>query len=489
MTLVWLILVLVFGGVAALGAERIHARAPFAASGASLLAAAAILSSLALAGPDGAWYAQVSRPWIPALGASLHLAMDGIGLLMSALAIAVGAVAWTAARREIAERTGLFNLAFLWTLAGVVGVFVAFDLLLFFVAWEAILIPMVFLIALYGAEARRAAAMKFFLFTQISGLAMLASIVTLAVAHLRASGTLSFDYQALRELELPPELGLLVMLGFFVAFAVKLPGVPFHSWLPDAYTQAPTSVSILLAGILSKMGGYGLLRILLPFFPGAHGLRLVAMSLGALTILYGGTLALVQTDFKRVIAYSSIAHMGFVLFGAFAWTEIAVQGTVVQMLAHGLSISGMFLVAGIVCDRMGTRDLEAMGGIWTRAPRLGAIALFFVVATLGMPGLGNFLGEILILLGGFGVSPRWTACAGIGLILSAVYALSLMQRAFQGESPNPARAERMHDLRAGELLVFAPIMAVLVWLGVYAQPVLSVSAPATTALRAAGAIP
>lgn len=488
MTLAYLLIALLAGGVVAL---LVGSRSPKAAHLVSALTLAVCAVRLLLvyqAGQQaGSFYDELQLPWIPALGASFHLAMDGLSLLLVALTLVVGAMAVAAGWNEIDRRAGFFNFSLLWTLAGVVGVFLAFDLLLFFFFWEVMLIPMYFLISVWGGEARQGAAMKFFLFTQISGLFMLVATVAYAYAYYGATGQWSFDYFALRQLQLPPEYGMLVMLGFFIAFIVKLPGVPFHTWLPDTYTQAPTAASIVLAGIMSKMGGYGLLRILLPMFPEAQAISGFAMALGAATVVYGGLLAFAQTDFKRVVAYSSVAHMGFVLFGVFAWSEIAVQGTVVQMLAHGLSTGGLFLVAGIVGQRLQTRDLAAMGGIWMRAPRLGAIALFFVVAALGMPGLGNFVGEFLVLLGGFQVNATLTAVAVIGLILSAMYALSLVQRAFQG-TPN-GRADAIADLGVADLAVLLPVMAALVWLGVYAQPVLDLSGPVVNGLRGMGVAP
>jgi NADH-quinone oxidoreductase subunit M len=486
MTLAYLLLVLIAGGVLSLLAGKVSTRAPHLVSAATLAICAVLVGGLLQAGPqaDG-FYAELKAPWIPALGATLHLGLDGLSLLLVGLTLVVGALAVAAGWNEIHRRTGFFGFSLLWTLAGVVGVFMAFDLLLFFFFWEVMLVPMYFLIAVWGGEARQGAAMKFFLFTQISGLFMLVATVAYAYAYYVSTGAWSFNYFDLRELTLPHGYGMLVMLGFFIAFIVKLPGVPFHTWLPDTYTQAPTAGSIVLAGIMSKMGGYGLLRILLPMFPEAQAIAGIAMALGAATVVYGGVLAFAQTDFKRVVAYSSVAHMGFVLFGVFAWSEIAVQGTVVQMLAHGLSTGGLFLVAGLVCQRLQTRDLSAMGGIWMRAPRLGAIALFFVVAALGMPGLGNFVGEFLVLMGGFQVNATLTAVAAIGLVLSAMYALSLMQRAFQG-TPSGRGDAVIADLGVADLAVLLPVMAALVWLGVYAQPVLDLSGPVVNALRSVG---
>ncbi len=486
MTIAYLLLLLIAGGVVALLAAKVSSRAPHVVSAITLALCAVLVAGLVQAGPQASgFHSELKLPWIPSLGASFHVALDGLSLLLVGLTLAVGAMAVAAGWNEIHRRTGFFAFSLLWTLAGVVGVFVAFDLLLFFFFWEVMLVPMYFLIAVWGGEARQGAAMKFFLFTQISGLFMLVATVAYAYAHFVSTGLWSFDYFDLRALPLPQGYGELVMLGFFIAFIVKLPGVPFHTWLPDTYTQAPTAASIVLAGIMSKMGGYGLLRFLLPMFPEAQAIAGIAMALGAATVLYGGVLAFAQTDFKRVVAYSSGAHRGVVLFGVFAWNELAVQGAVVQMLAHGLSTGGLFLVAGILCQRLQTRDLSAMGGVWMRAPRLGAIALFFIVAALGMPGLGNFVGEFLVLMGGFQVNATLTAIAAIGLVLSAMYALSLMQRAFQG-TPSGRGDALIADLGVADLAVLLPVMLALVWLGVYAQPVLDLSGPVVNALRSVG---
>ncbi len=484
MTLIWLLVVLFAGGCVALLAQSVSAKAPHVVSALAIALCALLLLQLQQTGVvsqahPGNFYAEIQLPWIPHFGATLHLALDGLSMLLVALTLVVGAMAVAAGWIEIDHHTGFFNFSLLWTLAGVIGVFMAFDLLLFFFFWELMLIPMYFLIAVWGAEARKAAAMKFFLFTQISGLFMLVATVTLAYVYRSATGVWSFDYFELSQLALPPALGMLVMLGFFIAFIVKLPGVPFHTWLPDTYTQAPTAATIVLAGVMSKMGGYGLLRILLPMFPEAHAISGLAMAMGAATVLYGGVLAFAQTDFKRVVAYSSVAHMGFVLFGVFAWSEIAVQGTVVQMLAHGLSTGGLFLIAGIVAQRMGTRDLSALGGIWMRAPRLGAIALFFVVAALGMPGLGNFVGEFLVLLGSFRVNILTTAFAALGLVVAAIYSLIVIQKVFHGKNKNNYK---MADLGFVEMLCFGLMMLGLIWMGMYPQTMLDMAEPTLRSL-------
>ena len=446
---------------------------------------------------DAQWYAQVMLPWIPRFGISLYMAMDGLSLLLVALTLFLGVVAVVSSWTEITERGGFFQFNILWTLAGVVGVFTAFDLFLFFFFWEVMLIPMYFLIAVWGHEERGYAAMKFFLFTQISGLVMLLSMLGLVYVHYSASGALTFDYfELLGSESAAGDLALWLMLGFFVAFVVKLPGVPFHTWLPDAHTQAPTGGSVILAGIMLKTGAYGLIRFVVPLFPeAAMQFRWPAMLLGALSVVYGGYMAYSQSDFKRLVAYSSVSHMGFVLLGVFAWNQVAVQGAVMQMIAHGLSTAALFMMAGAIQERIHTREMGNMGGLWMRAPRMGAVAMFFVVASLGMPGLGNFVGEIMVLVGAFQVHVGITFFAALGLVVAAVYALSLMQRSFQGRPAEGAAegvtdgATTFHDFGFREMSVMALMMLGLVWLGIYPQPVLDISGPVVEGLRVMGAMP
>jgi NADH-quinone oxidoreductase subunit M len=487
-SIVSLIAMLLIGGLAAAVIGRWQPGAARWVTVATLLLAGAELILLWQDGPtltgDGrALFAAMSVEWIPRFGIQLLFQMDGLSLLMVALTLLLGLIAVSSSWTEIEHRAGFFQLNLLWTLAGVIGVFTAMDLFLFFAFWEVMLVPMYFLIAIWGHEDRAYAAMKFFLFTQISGLVMLFAIVGLAYAHYAATGTFTFSYFELLGTELAPAIAQLLMLGFFVAFVVKLPGVPFHTWLPDAHTQAPTAGSVILAGILLKTGAYGLLRFVVPLFPDAAlSFRWPAMLLGAISVVYGGFMAFAQTDFKRLVAYSSISHMGFVLLGVFAWNVVAVQGAVMQMIAHGLSTAALFMMAGALQQRLHTREMGRMGGLWMHAPRMGAVALFFVVASLGMPGLGNFVGEFMVLLGAFAVDVPLTVAAALGLVVAAVYALSLMQRSFQG-TPNPELAG-IADFGPREMTTMMILAAGLVWLGFYPQPVLEVAGPVVDALQA-----
>jgi NADH-quinone oxidoreductase subunit M len=431
-------------------------------------------------GRDG-WLAETDWPWIPRFGIDFHLALDGLSLLMLVLTAFLGVVAVACSWTEIRERVGFFHFNLLWSVAGMAGVFLALDLFLFFFLWEVMLVPMYLLIALWGHENRLYSAIKFFIFTQASSLLMLASIVGLAFVHFRATGEWTFDYFALLGTSAAPNVALLLMLGFFLAFAVKLPVVPLHTWLPDAHTDAPTAGSVLLAGVLLKTGAYGFIRFGVPLFPDAAArFAPVAMALAVAGILYGAVLAFAQTDFKRLVAYTSVSHLGFVLLGIYAWNELALQGAVMQMLAHGISTGGLFLVAGALQERLDTRDMRRMGGLWADLPRMGAIALFFAIASLGLPGLGNFVGEFLVLFGAFGASRIYAALAAAGLVAAVVYSLMLIQRSFQGPHRAPSR---VRDLKRREMAYFGAMIVILLWLGLKPQPVLDTAAPALMTLE------
>lgn len=427
------------------------------------------------------WSSALFASWIPRFGIGFHLAADGLSILLLILTGFLGMVAVACSWSEIRERVGFFHFCLLWTLAGAIGVFVAMDLFLFFFFWEVMLVPMYFLIAVWGHENRAYAAIKFFLFTQGSGLLMLVSIVVLAIGHYRATGHLSFDYFDLIGAKIPPWIGFWLMFGFFVAFAVKLPAVPLHTWLADAHTEAPTAGSVILAGIMLKTGAYGLMRFALPLFPEASlSFAPIAMLMGVVGILYGALLAFGQTDLKRLIAYTSVSHMGFVLFGIYAWNTAGLTGAVVQMLAHGLSTGALFVLVGAMQERLGTRDLGRMGGLWAAAPRLAAWGLFLAVAVLGLPGLGNFVGEFLVLLGAFRRDFLLTAVAALGLVAAAAYALIMVQRAFHGEKPPGLE---MADFNGREHAQMVAMAAGIVGLGLFPQAVIATAGVAIVGLQ------
>ncbi len=402
---------------------------------------------------SGEWRLDLSLPWIAPLGASFHLALDGLSLVMLLLTLLLGVVAVLASWREIRTRAAFYYANLLALLTGIAGVFLTRDLFLFYCFWELMLIPMYFLIAVHGHENRRRAAMKFFLFTQAGGLLMLLSIVGVWLIHGGKTGIYTFDLPALLNTAIPAKIAPWLMAGMLAGFLVKLPAFPLHPWLPDAHTEAPTGGSVILAGLLLKTGAYGLLRFCFPLFlPALPTVRPLLVVLAVCGILYGAVLAMAQNDFKRLIAYSSISHLGYVLLALAIWQPMALSGAVMLMAAHGFSTGALFLLAGALGDRLHTRQLDRMGGLWGAVPRLSGAVLFFSLASLGLPGLANFNAEMLILFGGFASHPLAVSLATGGLVLATVYSLLLVQRAFHGPAPQPWAIADL-DLREGAALV------------------------------------
>ncbi|MEN0677252.1 NADH-quinone oxidoreductase subunit M [Plesiomonas shigelloides] len=483
MTLLWLILIPFAGGFLCWLTERDQSRVPRWIALASMTLVLGLALQLWFSGdyslPQTAgtpqWQLEFQMPWIPQLGISFHLALDGLSLLMVILTGLLGVLAILCSWREIQRHLGFFHLNLLWILGGVIGVFLAVDLFLFFFFWEMMLVPMYFLIALWGHKAsdgktRITAATKFFIYTQASGLLMLVAILALVFVHYSATGMLTFNYADLLNTPMSKSVEFVLMLGFFIAFAVKMPVVPLHGWLPDAHSQAPTAGSVDLAGILLKTAAYGLLRFGIPLFPEASiEFAPVAMALGIVGIFYGAFLAFAQTDIKRLVAYTSISHMGFVLIAIYSGSQQALQGAVVQMIAHGLSAAGMFILCGQLYERLHTRDMRQMGGLWGRIKFLPAISLFFAAASLGLPGTGNFVGEFLILLGTFQLLPKVAVVATFGLVLASVYSLIMVQRAFFGSAKE---ASTLPAMSSRELFIVLLLAVLLVLLGVYPQPIL-----------------
>ena len=472
MNVLLLILLLLGAGVVAWVSERIRTTLPNWIALLTFIATTLWVVVIWFNGPDAeGFYASQKFPWIPRFGIKVLLQVDGLSLMLIGLTTFLGAVAVVSSWTETKSRQGFFQFNILWVMAGVVGVFSAFDLFLFFFFWEVMLIPMYFLIAIWGHEDKEYASMKFFLFTQISGLLMLAAIVALVWINYNSTGILTFEYSELMKTELDSATARLIMLGFFVAFITKLPSVPVHTWLPDAHTQAPTAGSVILAGILLKTGAYGIIRFVVTLFrETSQEFWMWGMGLGVISILYGGYLAYSQTDFKRLVAYSSIAHMGFILVGVYSFNDLGTQGAIITMIAHGFSTAALFMMAGAIQERLHTREMSKMGGLWTRAPRMGAVTMFFVIASVGMPGLGNFIGEFLVLIGAFQQSIVLTVFATIGIVVAAVYGLSLMQRSFQG-IPNPEIPE-MRDFAFREMSVMVLLMIALIWVGIHPQTLL-----------------
>lgn len=421
------------------------------------------------------WIILFDAEWIPSFGISFSLALDGLSLLMLMLTFLLGALGVITSWNEIQYRIGFFHFNLLWVLAGITGVFLTMDLFLFYFFWEVMLIPMYFLIGIWGHENRRYAAFKFFIFTQASGLLMLLAILGLYFIHGAASGTFTFNYFELLGTELSPGAERWLLLGFLAAFIVKLPVVPFHNWLPDAHSEAPTAGSLILAGLLLKTGAYGLIRFVVPLFPeAARDIAPVAMLFGVIGIIYGAMLAYSQTDFKRLVAYTSVSHMGFVMLGVFAFNDLAWQGVVMQMITHGISTGALFLIAGSLYERIHTRDIEKMRGFWRQTPYMATIALIFSMASLGLPGLGNFVAEFLTLVGAWQSSPVLTVFAALGLVAATAYSLRIMQKIFYGPR---LFSYTLSDFSLREKLMMIPLVAIIIWLGLYPQPVLDTSAP------------
>ncbi|MDB5009961.1 MAG: NADH-quinone oxidoreductase subunit [Mucilaginibacter sp.] len=421
------------------------------------------------------WIIDYRHDWIPSFGISFHLAIDGLSLLLLVLTFFLGILAVLCSWNDVKERVGFYHFNLLWILAGISGVFMAMDLFLFYFFWEMMLIPMYFLIGIWGSENRVYAAYKFFIFTQASGLLMLLAIIGLYFIHGRNTGIYTFNYFELLGTAISPGIAFWLMLGFMIAFVVKLPIVPFHTWLPDAHSEAPTAGSLILAGLLLKTGAYGILRFVLPLFPqAARELAPWAMLFGVIGIIYGAILAYSQTDLKRLVAYTSVSHMGFVILGIFAFNELALQGVVMQLVTHAISTGALFIMAGMLKERLHTRDINHMGGLWTQMPQMGAIAMLFAMASLGLPGLGNFIAEFLILLGAFKANVWLTIIATIGLVFSAIYSLRIVQKVFLGPSE---RQYPVRDFSFREIMVMAALTLSIVWLGLYPQPVINTVKP------------
>lgn len=475
MILVWMIAILLITGILCWLIARWN---PVVAKWIALLSVVADLGIISylcwqynVAPADSSWFIDYRVDWIPSFGISFHVAMDGLGLLMLLLTFFLGLLSVLCSWNEIKEKTGFYFFNLLWTLAGISGVFIAMDLFLFYFFWEVMLVPMYFLIAIWGDANRRYAAYKFFIFTQAGGLLMLLAILALYFIHAQQTGTYSFDYFSLVNTSLEPATAKWIMLGFLIAFLVKLPMVPFHNWLPDAHSEAPTAGSLLLAGLLLKTGAYGIIRFVLVLFPQASAdIAWGAMLFGVIGIVYGAVLAFSQTDLKRLIAYTSVSHMGFVLLGIFAFQDMALQGVVMQMLTHGISTGALFVLAGMLKERLHTRDINQMGGLWTAMPAMGGVAMVFTMASLGLPMLGNFIAEFLILLGTFPVSNALTVIAAVGLVFAALYSLRMVQKVFLG----PVTVNiPMKDLSARELTLMAALSISIVVLGLYPQPVIN----------------
>lgn len=478
MILVLLIVILLTGAFLAWFAGRWNAIWPriisLAALTINLILSITFISAPVLS--DTKWLADINYSWIPEFGISLHLALDGLSLVMLILTFFLGIISIIISWKEISTKVGFFHFNLLMILVGITGVFLSLDLFLFYFFWELMLVPMYFLIGIWGHENRIPASNKFFLYTQASGLIMFIAILAFYFIHGKATGNFTFDYMQWLGTKLPASTSMILMLGFLAAFLVKLPVVPLHNWLPDAHSEAPTAGSLILAALLLKTGAYGLFRFIIPLFPLSSVIFApFGMFLGVVGILYGAKLAFAQTDLKRLIAYTSVSHMGFVILGVFSFNEIAYQGVVMQMVAHGISTGALFVLAGQLYERIHTRDLNRMGGLWENVPFMGTVGLVFSMASLGLPGLGNFVAEFLILTGVFKTNIFMSCAASLGLIAATIYSLRIVQKVFLGGKNNDWE---LNDLSIREKGVSISLVIIVVWLGLFPGPVFNITKPA-----------
>ena len=413
-------------------------------------------------------------PWIKEYGMSYFIGIDGISLLLILLTTFFAPICIVACWNDIKDKVKEFMICILLLETGMIGVFVSLDLFLFYVFWEVMLIPMYLLIGVWGNPARRIyAAIKFFLFTMLGSLLMLVAILFLYFYNHSVTGEYTFNLLKLYELSMPSHFQLWLFLAFFLAFAIKVPMFPFHTWLPDAHTEAPTVGSVLLAAVLLKMGTYGFLRFSMPLFPVAsHDFVPLISILAIIGIIYGALVSMVQKDLKRLVAFSSVSHLGFVMLGLFALNMQGVQGGLIQMINHGLSTGALFLIVGMIYERRHTRMIADFGGL---AKVMPVFAVFFMIVTLssiGLPGLNGFVGEFLILVGTFKSNPVYAIFAASGVIFAAVYMLWMFQRVMFGEVTKEEN-KNLKDLSLREIGVLVPILILIVWIGVYPKTFLS----------------
>jgi NADH-quinone oxidoreductase subunit M len=410
--------------------------------------------------------------WMPSFGIGYIVGIDGISLflvLLTTFLMPLAIVASWTVQDRIKEY--LFFMLVLET--GMLGAFVALDLFLFYVFWEVMLVPMYFLIGVWGGTRRIYAALKFVVYTMAGSLPMLVAIIYLANRYAQVNQAMTFDLLQLYNLRLPVNEQIWLFLAFGLSFAIKVPLFPFHTWLPDAHVEAPTAGSVILAGVLLKMGTYGFLRFAMPLFPDAAlVLTPVIIALAVIGIIYGAAVAMMQPDLKKLVAYSSVSHLGFVMLGLFALNIQGIQGGIYQMVSHGLSTGALFLLVGMLYDRRHSRMIADFGGLWRQLPVFSVLFLIVTFASIGLPGLNGFIGEFLILLGAFSVTPGWTAAAATGIILGAIYMLWMFRRVFFGPISHPEN-QKLADLDRRELLILAPVVALIIIMGIYPQPFLS----------------
>jgi NADH-quinone oxidoreductase subunit M len=419
--------------------------------------------------------AVVDWPWIPAWGVRFSLGVDGLSVMMVLLTTLLMPIAILSGWTSIRTKVHTYHILMLILTTGMLGVFVATDLFLFYVMWEVMLVPMYFIIGIWGGERRIYAAIKFFLYTMAGSLLMLVAIVVIGIQAGMPGTTPDFSYDAVAALgPWLPSAAFWLFLAFFVAFAVKVPMFPFHTWLPDAHVEAPTAGSVILAGVLLKMGTYGFIRLAVPLFPSVAmypAVRATIVALAVIGIVYGSLVALVQPDIKKLVAYSSVAHLGFVMLGIFAFTVESLQGALMVMIGHGLSTGALFLLVGILYERRHTRLIDDYGGLARVVPLFATVLTVVALSSIGLPGTNGFVGEFLVLLGAFRTQPVGAVVAASGVILAAAYLLWALQRLIYQPLANPAN-KSMPDLNWREIGYLSPILAAILWLGLYPRPVL-----------------
>jgi len=406
----------------------------------------------------------VKKEWIKSLGISYYLGVDGINLLLVMLTTFFGPIVILSTKNAINKEVKKFMIFYLMLQTGILGVFLSLDLILFYIFWEAMLVPMYFIIGVWGGPRRVYAAVKFFLFTMFGGVLMLIGILVL---YFKA-GLNSFDLvEIIREIDLPLNYQMWLFLAFGIAFAIKVPVFPFHTWLPDAHVEAPTAGSVILAAVLLKMGTYGFLRFCLPLFPNASEQFFPFISVLALIgIIYGAMVSMVQPDLKKLVAYSSVSHLGFVMLGIFSFTQEGVQGSIIQMVNHGISTGALFLIVGMIYERRHTRLIKDFGGLASQIPVFSAFFMIVVLSSLGLPGTNGFVGEFLILLGTFLRNKVFAIFGAVGIILTAVYLLWMYQRVIFGKLKDE-KNKLLKDLNLREITILVPIVVLILWIGVY----------------------
>ena len=418
------------------------------------------------------WQFVERADWIPSIGAEYFLGIDGFSMMLILLATLMGVIAVLSSWNAIHMRVKEYYIFLLLLQTGMIGAFVALDFLLFFLFWEVMLVPMYFLIGIWGSDNRLYSAIKFFLFTLVGSVIMLLGILAVYFYHHEVTGVYTFDITRFHELNIPYDLQWWIFLAFFLGFAVKVPMFPFHTWLPDAHTDAPTAGSVILAAVLLKMGTYGFIRFSLPILPEATQASVWwVVGLSIIGIVYGALVAMAQRDWKRLVAYSSVSHMGMVMLGLFALTPVGITGSIVQQLNHGISTGALFLLVGVVYERRHTRLIAEYGGLSKVMPVYATIFLVMTMSSIGLPTLNGFIGEVLILQGIFVVNKTWAFFAASGIVLGAAYMLWLYQRTMFGTVTNP-KNESLPDLSFREFATFVPLLILAVWIGLYPKPFL-----------------